>query len=78
MNLKMIGGIEFEAECPADMGSLLGAKSDAWHKRQCVDKSWWKYICRKNLRGNLSKVKLRFVRKANTYFGRAIFSVLVS
>jgi hypothetical protein len=78
MNLKMMGCLEFEAESASDMGDLLFAKSDAWHKRQCVDKSWWKYICKKNLRGNLSKVKLRFVRKGNLYSGRAVFSVLVS
>ena len=78
MNLKMIGGIEFEAECAADMGELLGAESDAWRKRQCIDKSWWKFICRKNLRGNLSKVKLRFAQKGETYCGRAVFSILVS
>lgn len=69
--------ISFETESAAVVGDLLGAETDAWRKRQCVDKMWWKFICSKNLRGNLSQVKLRFVLKGETYSGRAVFSILV-
>ena len=77
MNLKMMGSVEFEAATASHMGDLLGAESDAWYKRQCVDKSWWVWICSKNIRGTASKVRLRFSRKGNLYSGRAVFSVLV-
>ena len=74
--------IDFEADSAAAIGDLLGAECDAWRKRQCVDrkwfKTWFKRISSKNLRGNASKVRLRFVRKGASYFGRASFSILVS
>ena len=72
-------GVDFEADSPAAIGELLGAECDAWRKRQCVDKDWFKRICSKNLRGNASKVRLRFVRKGGgAWQGRASFSILVS
>lgn len=74
----MRGNIEFEAESAAEMGVLLYAEGESWCKRQCVDKSWWKWICQKNLRGNASKIKLRFLLRSDAYVGRLIFSVLVS
>ena len=79
MNLrKAENAVDFEVESAADMGDFLGAESDAWCKRQCIDKLWWKIICNKNCRGNVSKAKLRFVRKGASYVGRVIFSILVS
>ena len=79
MNLRKAHNVvDFEVESAVDMGDLLGAEPDAWHTRQCVDKKWWKRICLTNLRGNSSKVKLRFVRKGAHYYGRAVFSILVS
>ena len=38
------GGVDFEADRPAAIGQLLDAENDAWRKRQCVDKGWWKNI----------------------------------
>ena len=75
----MLGGsIDFEADSVATTGDLLGAECDAWRKRQCVDRDCVKRITSKNLRGNASKVRLRFVRKGASYSGRASFSILVS
>ena len=70
--------IDFEADSAAAIGDSLGAECDAWRKRQCVDREWFKRISSKNLRGNASRVRLRFVRKGASYFGRASFSILVS
>ena len=70
--------IDFEAESVRAMGDLLGAETNAWCTRQCIDKQWWTSICMKNIRGNASKIKLRFVRKAGVFTGRATFSVLVT
>ena len=78
MTLRMANdAVEFEAESVVMMGGLLDSEGDAWCKRQCVDKTWWKFICSKNVRGCKSKVRLRFVCKAGAYFGRAVFSILV-
>ena len=35
-------GVDFEADSPAAIGELLGAECDAWRKRQCVDRDWFK------------------------------------
>ena len=70
--------IDFEADSAVAIGDLLGAESDAWCKRQCVDKDWSKHICPKNIRGNASKVRLRFIKKGAAWQGRASFSILVS
>lgn len=70
--------LDFEADSAAAIGDLLGAECNAWHKRQCVDKDWFKSICSKNLRGNASKTRIRFVRRAGAWRGRATFSILVS
>ena len=74
----MGGSIDFEADCAAAIGDLLGAECDAWRKRQCVDRDWTKMIIRKNLRRNASKARLRFVGKRASYSGRASFSIFVS
>ena len=74
----MGGSIDFEADCATAIGDLLGAECDAWRKRQCVDRDWCKSICTKNLRGNASKVRLRFVKRGGAWQGRASFSILVS
>ena len=71
-------GVDFEADSPASMGDLLGAGDDAWRKRQCIDKDWYKNICTKNLRGNASKTRLRFLKRGRAWQGRASFSILVS
>ena len=42
MYFSMINGVDFEADSPAATGQLLGAENDAWRKRQCVDKDWFK------------------------------------
>ena len=71
-------GVDFEADSPAAIGRLLGAENDAWRKRQCVDKDWWKHICLKNFRGNACKTRLRFARKGGAdWRGRASFAILV-
>ena len=70
--------VDFEADSAATIGDLLGAECDAWRKRQCVDKEWFKNIYTKNLRGNASKVRLRFLQRGRAWQGRASFSILVS
>ena len=58
MTLRMLGDtLDFEADSAAAIGDLLDAECDAWHKRQCVDKDWFKFICSKNLRGMLSRMR---------------------
>jgi hypothetical protein len=71
-------GVDFEADSPAAIGELLGAGCDSWRKRQCVDRDWCKSICTKNLRGNASKVRMRFLQRGGAWQGRSSFSILVS
>lgn len=71
-------GVDFEADSPAAIGELLGAECDSWRKRQCVDRDWFKSISSKNLRGNASKVRLRFLKRGGAWQGKASFSILVS
>jgi hypothetical protein len=68
--------VDFECATVDAMSYLLG--SSAWERSQCIDKDWWVCVRTVNLRGNKSKVRLRFVKRGCKYFGRAVFSVLVS